>query len=99
MGRMKVGYKKPPVHSRFKKGVSGNPKGRPRKPKRPRCDGCRFFRRASELGGQCTRYPPQVVWKVQPILQHDGPHIAFGQPMAYWPFVTNDEHCGEFKRG
>ena len=26
-----VGYKKPPKHSRFKKGQSGNPKGRPRK--------------------------------------------------------------------
>lgn len=25
-----VGYKEPPVHSRFKAGVSGNPKGRPR---------------------------------------------------------------------
>ncbi|MEM1286655.1 MAG: DUF5681 domain-containing protein [Pseudomonadota bacterium] len=26
-----VGYKNPPKHSRFKKGVSGNPKGRPKK--------------------------------------------------------------------
>lgn len=26
-----VGYCKPPVHTRFKKGVSGNPKGRPKK--------------------------------------------------------------------
>ncbi len=26
----KVGYKQPPEHPRFKKGVSGNPKGRPR---------------------------------------------------------------------
>lgn len=26
----KVGYGKPPKHSRFKKGVSGNPKGRPK---------------------------------------------------------------------
>ena len=25
-----VGYGKPPVHSRFKKGQSGNPKGRPK---------------------------------------------------------------------
>lgn len=29
----KVGYGKPPLHSRFKKGQSGNPKGRPKKPK------------------------------------------------------------------
>lgn len=26
-----VGYKKPPVSSRFQKGVSGNPRGRPKK--------------------------------------------------------------------
>ena len=26
----KVGYKKPPLHSRFKNGRSGNPRGRPR---------------------------------------------------------------------
>lgn len=25
-----VGYRKPPIHSRFKKGQSGNPKGRPK---------------------------------------------------------------------
>ena len=28
-GKQKTGYKKPPEHSRFKKGKSGNPKGRP----------------------------------------------------------------------
>jgi hypothetical protein len=26
----KVGYKSPPLHSRFRKGTSGNPKGRPK---------------------------------------------------------------------
>ena len=26
----RVGYKKPPLHTRFKKGQSGNPRGRPR---------------------------------------------------------------------
>lgn len=30
-----VGYGKPPTHSRFKKGRSGNPKGRPPRPKLP----------------------------------------------------------------
>lgn len=29
----KVGYKSPPEHSRFKKGQSGNPRGRPKKAK------------------------------------------------------------------
>src|SRR5260370_28213794 len=28
-----VGYKKPPTHSQFKKGQSGNPRGRPRRAK------------------------------------------------------------------
>ena len=31
MSRYKIGYKKPPLHSRFMKGKSGNPKGRPKK--------------------------------------------------------------------
>jgi hypothetical protein len=29
-GKHEVGYARPPVHTRFKKGQSGNPKGRPR---------------------------------------------------------------------
>ena len=29
-GNYRVGYGRPPVHSRFRKGQSGNPKGRPR---------------------------------------------------------------------
>lgn len=28
--RYEVGYKKPPIHTRFKSGASGNPKGRPK---------------------------------------------------------------------
>ena len=30
-GDFPVGYKKPPIHSRFKSGKSGNPRGRPKK--------------------------------------------------------------------
>lgn len=33
MSKYDVGYKKPPKHTRFKKGVCPNPKGRPRKPR------------------------------------------------------------------
>ena len=29
-GDYEVGYRKPPVHTRFRKGQSGNPRGRPR---------------------------------------------------------------------
>ncbi|MBR1270312.1 hypothetical protein JQ629_22820 [Bradyrhizobium sp. AUGA SZCCT0222] len=31
MANYNVGYGKPPTHSRFKQGVSGNPKGRPKR--------------------------------------------------------------------
>ena len=31
-----IGFKKPPLHSRFKQGQSGNPKGRPKKAKQPK---------------------------------------------------------------
>jgi hypothetical protein len=31
MGDDKVGYRRPPKHSQFKPGVSGNPKGRPKR--------------------------------------------------------------------
>ena len=31
MAKYEVGYAKPPKHSRFKAGVSGNPRGRPKR--------------------------------------------------------------------
>lgn len=34
MSNKKVGYKQPPEHTRFKRGTSGNPKGRPKTEKR-----------------------------------------------------------------
>jgi Family of unknown function (DUF5681) len=35
-GDHEVGYGRPPKHSQFRKGQSGNPKGRPKTPKEPR---------------------------------------------------------------
>ena len=35
-GKSKVGYKNPPLHTRFAKGRSGNPRGRPRGVKEPK---------------------------------------------------------------
>ena len=36
LGNHKIGYAKPPEHSRFRKGRSGNPRGRPRRTKSDR---------------------------------------------------------------
>jgi Family of unknown function (DUF5681) len=38
-GPVKAGYRNPPAENRFKKGQSGNPHGRPKKPKVPRGQG------------------------------------------------------------
>ena len=48
-----VGYGKPPVHTRFKKGVSGNPRGGSRKVKLRRARGRRS--RKPTGGSRCGR--------------------------------------------
>lgn len=53
----KVGYRRPPKQHRFRKGSSGNPKGRPRKPRSPLLiNDADIFRRLDaeeiEIGGK-----------------------------------------------
>ena len=62
-----VGYGKPPVHSRFKKGKSGNPRGRPKGSTNHRTQLCRVLdekitvrengksRRMTKLGAAATQ--------------------------------------------
>lgn len=70
-GDYTVGYKKPPLHSRFKKGVSGNPKGK-QKNTQPR-DMLKtvqdvFLREISIREGDQTRDVPKVIALIEKIL-------------------------------
>jgi Family of unknown function (DUF5681) len=46
---MSVGYRKPPKSGQFKKGQSGNPKGRPQKPSQPVSAAYLFRKVANEM--------------------------------------------------
>ena len=46
---MSGGYRKPPKNSQFKKGQSGNPKGRPKKPSQPVSRAYLFRKAANEM--------------------------------------------------
>ena len=46
-----VGYRKPPVHTRFKPGQSGNPKGRPKGPRNLATGCCQSNRNSSPIRG------------------------------------------------
>ena len=62
-----VGYKKPPKHSRFPPGKSGNPKGRPRKQKGPRQlleDALNEAATITENGKSKVLSKKQIVFKV-----------------------------------
>jgi hypothetical protein len=47
--RMSTGYGKPPKSGQFKKGQSGSPKGRPKKPSRPVSRAYLFRKVANEM--------------------------------------------------
>jgi hypothetical protein len=46
---MSVGYRKPPKNGQFKKGQSGNPRGRPKKPSQPVSTAYLFRKVANEM--------------------------------------------------
>ena len=63
-----VGYGKPPVNTRFRKGQSGHPGGRPKakrlsEPRRSRCKKpialSRFVRRQDRQNARCSSRSPQ----------------------------------------
>jgi hypothetical protein len=51
-GDYDVGYAKPPKATQFKKGTSGNPKGRPRKSQSHQAIASRVLNEIRRLGGQ-----------------------------------------------
>jgi hypothetical protein len=57
-----VGYGKPPVHSRFQKGQSGNPKGKPKGATNYRTDARKFIATAVKvtIGGKKTTVSKQL---------------------------------------
>ena len=62
-----VGYKKPPKHTQFQPGKSGNPKGRPRRQKGPRHfleDALKEVFKISENGSSKCMSAQRVVFKV-----------------------------------
>jgi hypothetical protein len=62
-----VGYKRPPKHSQFQPGRSGNPKGRPRKQKGPRQlleDALNEAATITENGKSKVLSKKQIVFKV-----------------------------------
>jgi hypothetical protein len=76
----KVGYRKPPKHTRFPKGVSGNPKGRP---KRVLDFDQEFLREAKSLitinEGGCRRRVPKHLAVIKQMVNNAIKGTASGQ--------------------
>lgn len=75
----KVGYMNPPQHSRFKKGKSGNPRGRPRKQDDPNTVLHRVLNRKVRVkdDDQTIRIRDALMWKLRELaLQGDRRALA-----------------------
>lgn len=57
-----------------------------------KCQDCRFFLRYNDVGGECRRFPPQLVAETQ--MLYDEPRNFAS---VYFPGVSNGQGCGEFK--
>ena len=55
------------------------------------CKNCEHFKKAEKYsGGKCNRYPPQVLYWVNPVSGNS-------DFVNETPWVTEEHHCGEFK--
>lgn len=59
-----------------------------------RCDECKFFEQATELGGLCRRWAPKA--KVEWGGKTETDRNTF---KPSWPGVFNSDWCGEFEEG
>jgi Family of unknown function (DUF5681) len=88
-----VGYGKPPRASRFQKGTSGNPKGRPRGSKNLASIVMRESRRRVRVNGPRG---PRTITKLEAVVMQLGSKAALGEARAtreFLPLVQRSEEA------